>query len=278
MRPLFVLPGNGALSMTNLTSIDKHARIATVAEMDSITNEHIYANFNDLNKTDRAVLDTIRRYSSIYRAAKIKVSTLAKLIGKSVITARRSTAKLERLGIIERIKTTRPINVGQGANIYVILPYNDRPETTAQEEDAELTESKPEDSKSEIDPLSFNYKPASSPLLHNTYPTELSPTLFQRFKSLLQNTIGDTSAAGRLYGVYRSQSIRLLRFDIHKDKADTLDALAMQALSISVQATQRKHIRNIAGFYSGTLNNLIDKSLFSDSYRDYEVPVELLPY
>ena len=112
--------------MTKLTNIDTHAKFETVAEMDAATNQHIYANMNDLNETDRKVLDTIRRYSSIYRAAKMKVATIAKLVGKSEITVRRSTAKLERLGIIERIKTKRPINVGRGANIYVILPFNDR--------------------------------------------------------------------------------------------------------------------------------------------------------
>lgn len=147
--------------MTKLTNIDTHAKFETVAEMDAATNQHIYANMNDLNETDRKVLDTIRRYSSIYRAAKMKVATIAELVGKSEITVRRSTAKLERLGIIERIKTKRPINVGQGANIYVILPFNDRAGMNAPEEVTKPTESKSEPIKSESDPLSFitNNKP-----------------------------------------------------------------------------------------------------------------------
>lgn len=266
---LFVYPEMGRYYMTNLTNIDTHAKFKTVAEMDAAANSHIYANWNDLNETDRKVLDTIRRYSSIYRAAKIKVATIAELIGKSEITVRRATAKLERLGIIERIKTKRPINVGQGANIYVILPYDDKAEMKAPEEVAKPTESKSEHRYSESDPLSFNFKPKPKPLLHNTFQFE--PSLYNRFKSILSNSTGDTSIASRLFGIYRAHSIRYMRFDIHAGQGELFEDLAMQALHITTQATKRKKLRNLTGYYDGVLRKLIDKALFSDAFMDYDV-------
>ena len=255
--------------MTNLVHIDTHAKFKTVAEMDAAANQHIYANWNELNETDRKVLDTIRRYSSIYRAAKIKVATIADLIDKSEITVRRATAKLDRLGIIERIKTKRPINVGQGANIYVILPYDDKAEMKAPEEVAKPTESKAEVVKSESDPLSFNCKPNPKPLLHNTFQFE--PSLYNRFKMMLSNSTADTSIASRLYGIYRAQSIRLMRFDHLAGQNELFEDLAMQALRITTQATKRKKVRSLTGYYDGVLRELIGKSLFSDAFMDYDV-------
>jgi len=96
--------------------------------MDEAANFHISTNSNNLNDTDRAVFDMIRRYSLIYGAAQLKHNTIEKAIGKSNATVRRTIRKLEKIGIIERIHYIRPIMSGLGANIYIIKPSNDQGE------------------------------------------------------------------------------------------------------------------------------------------------------
>ena len=97
-------------------------------------------------------------------------------------------------------------------------------------------------------------------------------------KDLLSTTIGDSSSARRLFGIYRVQSLRMLKFSIHEHQGDLLEQLAMQALRIAVQATKRKEIRNIAGYFDGVYRNLIDKALFADIFMEYNAPVEGLLY
>ncbi|MFJ7936710.1 hypothetical protein [Sporosarcina sp. NPDC096371] len=50
--------------------------------------------------------------------------------------------------------------------------------------------------------------------------------------------------------------------------------LAIQALHISVQATKRKNIRNIPGYFDGVLRELIDKALFGEIFKEYDTPIE----
>jgi len=48
----------------------------------------------------------------------------------------------------------------------------------------------------------------------------------------------------------------------------------MQALHIAVQATKRKEIRNIPGYFDGVYRKLIDKTLFKDTFMEYDVSLE----
>ena len=93
-------------------------------------------------------------------------------------------------------------------------------------------------------------------------------------KSLLSTTLGDISWARRLFGVYRAQSIRMLKFSIYADKAELFEELAIQALHITVQTTKRKNIRNIPGYFDGVLRELIDKALFDEIFKEYDRPME----
>jgi len=49
-------------------------------------------------------------------------------------------------------------------------------------------------------------------------------------KSFLSSTIGERKLARNFYGVYRHQSMQMLKFSIHEDKGDLFEQLAMQAL------------------------------------------------
>lgn len=93
-------------------------------DMDEAVKQHMDANLDILNDSDRAVLDVIRRDSLKYGAAHLKHQKIEQAIQKSNATVRRSIRKLERLGIINRIHYIRPVMSGLGANIYVIKPFN----------------------------------------------------------------------------------------------------------------------------------------------------------
>jgi hypothetical protein len=121
----------------------------------------------------------------------------------------------------------------------------------------------------------FLSKALSNKDLKRTSPPEIVPTtLFGKMKSLLSSTIGDRKLARNFYGVYRKQSLQMLKFSIHENKGDLFEQLAMQALRISIQTTKLKKVRNLPGYYSGVLRELIDKALFSEAFMDYDVPFE----
>ena len=216
----------------------------------------------------------IRRYSVKYGAAHLKHETIEKAIKKSNATVRRAIRKLEQLDIIERIHYIRPVMSGLGANIYVIKPFNDQSKMNSPEEAEKPADSKPQPTNSETE--AFLSKAISSKDLKRTSPPEVLPTtLFGKMKSFLSSTIGESKLARNIYGVYRHQSLQMLKFSIHEDKGELFEILALQALRISVQTTKRKTIKNLPGYYSGVFRELIrNKALFEDMFKEYDVPFE----
>ena len=211
------LQQKGTVKMT-LSNLKKYAHFTDTQAMDDATRHHIDAHSKELNKTDKAILESIRLHSVSQCATKLLVKTIADEVGKSKLTVRRSLSKLVRLNIIDRISTYRPINVGQGASILVIRPFisqNDTPEMTPREVVEKPTA--PTVEKVEIEGVSSSFitnKPKQS--FHDTYASQ--PSLYNRFKSILSNSTGDQSIASRLFGIYKAQSIKLMKFEDHKDQ------------------------------------------------------------
>ena len=83
--------------------LSEYAYFTNKHDMDEAAKQHVVANWNDMNTTERTVLDIIRRYSVKYGAAHLKHETIEKAVKKSNATARRAIRKLEKLGIIKRI-------------------------------------------------------------------------------------------------------------------------------------------------------------------------------
>lgn len=237
------------------TYLPDYAHFTNKHDMDEAVKQHLAANWNELNKTDRAVLDMIRRYSVKYCAAHLKHETIETSIGKSNTTVRRIISKLEQLGIIERTHYIRPVKSGLGANIYAIKPFTIQPkvDTPVQIEKPSSSEHQPQPVPSKPEPLLL--KPLQqTPSVQDTNPTKQVPTtFFGRMKSILSSTIGEDTLARRIYGVYRHQSLQLLKHPIHADQGELFENLAIQALHISVQAIKRKEIRNLPGYYTGVL-------------------------
>jgi len=259
------------------TYLKNYSHFGNKEDMDEAARRHVIKHWNEMNPTDRAVLEMIRRYSVKYGAAHLKHDTIADKIGKSNVTVRRAIRKLEKLGIIERIHYIRPVMNGLGANIYTILPFDDQSTLTMPAIVDEPSDSVAEDVVPESESFSFESKNTKTNTLTDTYPAEPTPiptTLFGRIKDLLSTTIGDSSSARQLFGIYRAQSLRMMKFSIHEHQGELFEQLAMQALHIAVQATKRKTVRNIAGYFDGIYRKLIDKALFDDIFMEYDVAME----
>ena len=263
------------------TYLSEYAHFKTKEEMDKASTEHVAANINHLNQTDLAVLNMIRRYSVKHGAAHLKHKTMEKALGKSNSTIRRSLRKLESLLIVQRIKFIRKVLSGLGANIYVILPLDSTSEQSKMNSREEATNSdlsKPEQTKSENEPLfykSFSY------LVPNTYSNSSNNKLadfYSVFKQFIEARLGECSQAliSKLYGVFRAISIKQLKFNIHAEKKDQFEALALQSIAITLQATKKKPIKSITGFYSGVYSNLVSKYIigFEHNYSESQFTAE----
>ncbi|MCY8609862.1 helix-turn-helix domain-containing protein [Bacillus haynesii] len=107
----------------------EHQTFDSTAELNAAVYEHIKRNTFSLTPTQKTTFKTIARYAVKFPGvAHLKAETLASLIGKSVKTVRRALNQLEELEIIKKIPTTRKVNGGRGANIFVILPVKQQAE------------------------------------------------------------------------------------------------------------------------------------------------------
>ncbi|MDV6378190.1 hypothetical protein ORD22_08005 [Sporosarcina sp. GW1-11] len=258
--------------------LSTYARFATKEQLDAAARTHADIHYNAMNKTDRAVLEMIRCYSVKYLAAHLKHETMEKKLGLSNSTIRRALRKLAKLEIIERVQFVRPVLNGLGANIYVILPVTDQGEMDSPEKADEPCHDAVSDvvSQKEASFLkSTNIKQQSK--TSHLADEQLSTTLFSKMKNVLALT-GDTSKARDLFAIYRSLSNRMLRFEIHQGKEKLFEELAYRAARISVMATKTKNIRNVAGYFSGVLRQLITDALFADIHEEYSVSVDELYY
>lgn len=245
--------------MTNY--LTDYAYFTNKFDLDEAAAKHRNEHWQEMNNTDRDVLDVLRRYSVKFGAAHLKHNTIAAAIGKSNVTVRRAIRKLTKLGIIDKIHYVRPVMNGLGANIYAIRPYNDPSKLEQTTKDKPVKQALKQDMKTPDSVEQFQEEPV---------PT----TLFERMKTMLSSTIGKDTLARRFFGVYRQQTLQMLKFSIHEHKGKLFEQLGIQALQIAIQATKRKNIQNLPGYYSGILRELIEKALFGDAFMDYGVPVE----
>ena len=102
-----------------LSILKEHSTFETVQQLQS--NVEFFVKHNNLSKSALKVLRLITSYAKNYLGACwLKVRTITDKLGLSDSTVRRATRSLEKLGIIEKLKTTRAQSGGNGANIYQI--------------------------------------------------------------------------------------------------------------------------------------------------------------
>ncbi|MER2170618.1 MAG: hypothetical protein ABS938_08265 [Psychrobacillus psychrodurans] len=146
------------------------------------------------------------------------MSTICVASDKSEAPVRRTLRKLEKLLIIKKIPTIRRVSKGYGANIIVILRFNDQSSLTVRGEQENLVTQRVSAiiSGKETDISLISKKE----LLHNTYSTEnvcslgpvdnssKKPIFYQHLKSTVFAMLGaDQQLVSSLYGVYRSLNL-----------------------------------------------------------------------
>lgn len=249
--------------MLLIHNLKKYSLFTSKDELNKAIYIHLNQHDKSLNKTDRKLLELISRYSVKNNGvAYLKVSTMADNLKVSTRTIKRVMAKIELLGIIKRISTLRKVFGGYGANIIQILPTNNKvsprepSKVSPCQNEPKPTETKPEAIKLENQTTSS--KAIKS--LNNTY--------YVRFKHQTSIFLNDKSLTSKLYGIYLAQSRQILKFESMSVYKNQLDELALQAITITMQATKRKQISNLAGYFNNTLSKLIDKAIYADLYNE----------
>lgn len=196
-----------------------------------------------LTNTELTLIDILHRYSAKYKGVSFLCKNkIAELIGKSRRTVIRVCQRLEALGIIRQVPMKRASDMQQTSNAIVILPpvVSEQPNVT-QEACENVTPKKTSSS------LKQNH------YLDNTYSDDATP--YVRFKQYVGQFINDRKLTSKLYGVYLAQTHYI------RDRYEPSELLNTGLLSLRVafQAMKRKKLRNIAGYYHGTLDRMFDR-------------------
>ncbi|MEA0553787.1 helix-turn-helix domain-containing protein [Lysinibacillus irui] len=121
----------------------------SVKDMDTAVEEHIAAHYYILTESERAIVFKLASHSLEHPGAcHLKAATIASALEISTKTVYRAISKLESLGIVKK-ETTVKSKGGQGASIYIILPYNVPASMSERENDEKPCESKVEAQQSE---------------------------------------------------------------------------------------------------------------------------------
>ncbi|AOV07716.1 helix-turn-helix domain-containing protein [Sporosarcina ureilytica] len=240
--------------------LSKYQSFANKFELNEAIASHLNDHRYQLNDTDLNVLTMLSRYAVKYPGvAHLKVGTIAKALQKSDRTVRRSVEKLERLQILKRQVFSREKTGGQGANLYIFLPYKQIKLPEPKHEQVTKTE------------------PSHDPNQPIVEEPMIPITLYSRIKDLVKSYTGNhhEGLASKLYGIYRVHTTKLMKFEIHADKGELLKTIAIQAVRVLFQATKRKNIHNLIGYYDGIFRELTDKALFADAFMAYDEPMEV---
>ncbi|WED86947.1 helix-turn-helix domain-containing protein [Bacillus velezensis] len=235
----------------------KMASFRSVDELNGAIRTHIYRNKSDLTPAAIEVLKVLSRHAvKTPGVAYLKLASIAELIGKHRVIVIRSIKRLVDLGIIRKEIKYRPVSGGNGANMYVILPAvktDATPSVLPRQEAEKPTEAKPEAPKRENEAVISQSK---LKFLQNTYTA---------FKSAVNTFVSDRKLTSKLYGIYLAHTSYLKGVYA----ADILQGIGLEAVRQTFIATKRKPIRNLAGYYNGVLDRMLDR-LLSDRFDDLE--------
>ncbi|KMM55699.1 hypothetical protein ACH95_18565 [Bacillus glycinifermentans] len=236
----------------------KMASFRSVDELNGAIRTHIYRNKSALTPAAIEVLKVLSRHAcKTPGVAYLKLQSIADLVGCHRTTVIRAIKRLVACGIIRKETKFRPVSGGNGANMYVILPaYTSamNPNKPADDGDAtpqmqprstsdkptETTAAVPKSASETVIPKSVNK------LLRNTYSA---------FKAAVESFVSDRKLTNRLYGIYLAHTSYLKgAYD-----SETLEEIGREAVRHTFVATKRKHIRNLAGYYNGVLDRMLDR-------------------
>ncbi|MBD7939558.1 helix-turn-helix domain-containing protein [Cytobacillus sp. Sa5YUA1] len=220
--------------------------------------DHLSEHYYELSATDRAVLNTIARYAVKFAgAAHLKVATIANNIAKSEKTVRRAINRLQELRVIRKLVTTRKVTGGQGANIIQVLPFvirDDQAEVSTREDSVEPVVPSVQPTEIENEP-SISFK--QNTVINNTYNAPTTP--YVRFKQSVEYYVKDAKLTNKLYGIYLAHT----SFLRNCHESSELLNCGIEAVLTTFKATKRKVIRNVAGYYNGVLDRVLDGLMYA---------------
>ncbi|MDI6565579.1 helix-turn-helix domain-containing protein [Bacillus mojavensis] len=227
--------------------VSKMASFRSVDELNGAIRTHIYRNKSDLTPAAIEVLKVLSRHAvKTLGVAYLKLATIAELIGKHRVTVIRSIKRLINLGIIRKEIKYRPVSGGNGANMYVILPAvktDVTPSVLPRQAAEKSTETKAEVPKRKDEAV---ISQSENKLLHNTYSA---------FKSAVNTFVSDRKLTNKLYGIYLAHTSYLKGVYA----AESLQEIGLEAVRQTFITTKRKAIRNLAGYYNGVLDRMLDR-------------------
>ncbi|WP_071460760.1 helix-turn-helix domain-containing protein [Bacillus massilinigeriensis] len=239
----------------NLSYLANYQTFESKQALNEATSAHLTANRYDLSETARRVLTVISRHAVKYPGvAHLKAATIASMIGMSEKTVRRAISRLVALRIVRKVVTMRKVTGGQGANIMQILPHV-QAQVSRREEAAEPAPASVEQPKSENEPYNSIKQNNSKDI---TYPSGYASTImtpYVRFKKTVGSFVKDDRLTNKLYGIYLAQTSYIR--ECHTE--EELLGAGLDAVRIAFMATKRKRLRNIAGYFHGTLDRLLDR-------------------
>ncbi|MFT0801192.1 helix-turn-helix domain-containing protein [Bacillus swezeyi] len=225
----------------------KMASFRSLDELNDAIRTHIYRNKSDLTPAAIEVLKVLSRHAcKTPGVAYLKLQSIADLIGRHRVTVVRAIKRLVDCGIIRKEAKFRPISGGNGANMYVILPADNNDATpqmqlrSTSDKPTETTTAAPKSASETVISKSVNK------LLRNTYSA---------FKATIESFVSDRKLTNRLYGIYLTHTSFLKGvYD-----SGTLEEIGREAIRQTFIATKRKYIRNLAGYYNGVLDRMLDR-------------------
>ncbi|USK59191.1 helix-turn-helix domain-containing protein [Peribacillus asahii] len=249
------------------TTYENLSAFESVSDLNEAIRHYKRLFADELNKTELAVLDLLAQHSCKYPGVSfLRKTKLGELIGKSRRTMIRVCKRLETLGIIRQYEMKRNSDMQQTANAIVIQ--------------APVTQAPTE---------SVTQKNSDSPKLENikdinTYPPEKSVDLqprkvstpYSQFRDRVNNFVKNRKLTNRLYGIYLAQTKHLR---VAYEPTELLTE-GIEAIKVTFQATKRKAIKNLYGYYSGTLRKLLDglyEATMAELCNDNEMTNDKVP-
>ncbi|WP_025114184.1 helix-turn-helix domain-containing protein [Lysinibacillus fusiformis] len=178
--------------------LTQYTTFRSIADMDTAVENHMEAHYYDLTESERAIVFKLASHSlENPGACHLKAATIAAALEISTKTVYRAISKLESLGIVKKEATVKSKG-GQGASIYIILPYNVPPSMSERGNAEKPCESKVEAQQTEnqssnsLNHLSFKtstlqeiYNNAHAEKeAHKEYMNEFQVMLFEFMNSL----------------------------------------------------------------------------------------------
>lgn len=224
---------------------------------------------SEFTKSELIALKRLIRYSAkVSGVCWAKIQTIVAATHKDTQGISRSTfermlKKAESLGLIDVHSTY--LNNKQKHNVYV---FNKLERVVSKSNTIDVPKVEKLTHRKTINLLE------TSKNLKETYSIEnvaSKVTFYENMKNLLKATTGTTKFASRLFGIYKANTSKMLQFEVYKHDTERFEVIGYEALRITIRASKEKDIKNLPGFYSGVLNNLIDDFVLEAIKEESEV-------